>query len=115
MTGARAPLADAPAIHKVPFRAIFFHFTDIRRARGRGYELVWWAAELKLDAERKAGGMLADMDKAKRGPDAVGQGSQRATSGAATLSDFKITKSQSSRWQLANSLPEEVGEAPEGY
>jgi hypothetical protein len=39
------------------------------------------------------------MDKAKRGPDSDGQGSQQTTSESKTLSEMGVTKDQSSKWQ----------------
>lgn len=64
--------------------------------KAKDRELVWWAAELKLDAERKAGQMLAEMDLPASRP--------KKASHAATLSDYHITRSQSSRWQLSGTV-----------
>lgn len=44
--------------------------------------LVWWAAELKLDAERKAGWMLAEMG--------LSPGRPKKTSQDARISDYGI-------------------------
>lgn len=56
------------------------------------------AVELKIEAERKAGAMLAGMEKAKgKRTDLVASCGQ--VSGTPTLSDLGITKSQSHRWQ----------------
>lgn len=61
-------------------------------------ELVQWATEIKVRAERKAGQMLAEMPKAKggilRGHTMVPRGNE-----AKTLADIGITKNESSRWQ----------------
>ncbi|MYF06691.1 MAG: hypothetical protein F4092_00580 [Rhodospirillaceae bacterium] len=69
------------------------------------------ACEIRLRAERKAGQLLKDMEKAARGPDANGQGSQRATAETPTLSDMGVSKDQSSRWQKLADVPEEQFEA----
>ena len=61
--------------------------------KAKDWEFAWWAAELKLDAERKGGAMLAEMNLSPGNP----QWSQSATNGR--LKDFGITKSLSSRWQ----------------
>jgi len=60
-------------------------------------ELVKWATEIKVRAERRAGQMLAEMPKA--------QGELRNSSrshdstATKTLADIGITKNESSRWQ----------------
>ena len=61
--------------------------------------MIAWATEIKVRAERRAGELLQQTQKAKRGPDKHGSGqrSQRATSEAKTLSEIGINKSQSSR------------------
>lgn len=60
-------------------------------------ELVQWATEIKVRAERRAGQMLAEM------PKATGElrNSSRSHDGTATktLADIGITKNESSRWQ----------------
>lgn len=56
------------------------------------------AADIRLQCERKAGELLADMEKHNGDP-----WSQDVT----RLSDLGISKMQSSRWQLAASLPED--------
>lgn len=58
------------------------------------------AADIKLRAERKAGELLAEMEKQKN----------QYTAGNTmlpALNNLGITKMQSSRWQLAAQLPEE--------
>lgn len=69
-------------------------------------ELVQWATEIKVRAERRAGQMLAEMPKAEG---AKGQLVSRGVIGgntmvppinqAKTLADIGITKNESSRWQ----------------
>ena len=64
--------------------------------KAKDTELVWWAAELKLEAERKGGALLAEM--AKNGErDTVG-GNRKSLSQPAImkLSDFGISPSKSS-------------------
>ena len=58
------------------------------------------ASEIKIRAERRAGELLADMDKAKGGWPSCG-GSRRAPpQEPPTLADLNITKKQSSQWQV---------------
>jgi hypothetical protein len=54
------------------------------------------AAEVKLRAERKAGAMLAAMEKQSG---ARGVGKKVGSHDATPLSEFGIDKTQSSRWQ----------------
>jgi N6-adenosine-specific RNA methylase IME4 len=66
------------------------------------------AAELKLRAERRAGELLHEMEKAKAAPGNQHTGTvdrSHDATGPRTLAALGITKTQSSRWQLAASLP----------
>lgn len=57
-----------------------------------------------LDAERKAGQILAQMRES--GERAANRNGQESESPPATLNDIGVTKSQSSRWQKLATLPE---------
>jgi N6-adenosine-specific RNA methylase IME4 len=69
--------------------------------------LITQATEIRMRAERRAGELLIEM--AGRGERAIRKNmkSQRATS---KLSDFKITKTQSSRWQQLAHIPADTFE-----
>jgi N6-adenosine-specific RNA methylase IME4 len=72
------------------------------------------AAELKLRAERRAGELLREMDKAKAAPGNQYTGTvdrSHDATGPQTLADMGITKTQSSRWQLEASLPADAFES----
>lgn len=75
-------------------------------------QLVQYATEIKVRAERKAGEMLAKVEK---NPGTRGQLSGnrmvRPPADAPTLSDMGITRDQSSRWQQVASIPDEHFEA----
>src|SRR6266446_6232501 len=82
-----------------------------RYARQRQYSLEIQnnAAELKLRAERRAGELLREMDKAKAAPGNQYTGPvdrSHDTTGPQTLGDIGITKQQSYWWQLEASLPD---------
>lgn len=64
-------------------------------------ELVQWATEIKVRAERRAGQMLAEMPKAvgTKGQFAGGHTMVPPAAEAKTLADIGITKNESSRWQ----------------
>lgn len=66
-------------------------------------DLMNWAAEIKLRAERKAGEMLADMEKNKGGRPSKKNQSHDVTS----LADIGVSRKQSSRWQQIAKVPEE--------
>jgi len=74
-------------------------------------ELVQWATEIKVRAERKAGELLAGMEKSKgskfngRAPDGSVRRSHDDT--AQTLADVGVTKVQSSRWQSLAGMSDE--------
>jgi|1_EtaG_2_1085319.scaffolds.fasta_scaffold16790_2 N6-adenosine-specific RNA methylase IME4 len=63
-------------------------------------ELVNWAAEIKIRAERKCGELLGDM--AQRGERPQGR---RKESHAVTLSDIGLSNKQSSRYQQIAKVP----------
>ena len=55
------------------------------------------AAEIKIRAERRAGELLADMDRHKSADGRPKKGETKEP--LSTLSDLNITKKQSSQWQ----------------
>lgn len=68
--------------------------------------LVEWATEIKVRAERRAGEMLAEMQK-HNGGRPNGNPSHRATGLPPTLTDLGISRDQSSRWQKLAAVPED--------
>ncbi len=64
------------------------------QAAGMGLEIQNYAAEVKLRAERRAGGLLAKLKLHG------GDRSEKTADDRLTLGDIGITKDQSSRWQL---------------
>lgn len=83
---------------------------------GEGLESQNMIAEIKLRAERRAGELLQEMEKATgtRGdiPEKVtgGRIMRPPVQDVPTLAEVGITKSQSSRWQAIATVPEEVFE-----
>lgn len=87
------------------------------KQQGDSLEMQNDIAEIKLRAERRAGELLAEMEKAKgnagtmAGRDSSGGFILKPPEGdAPTLADLGISKSQSHRWQIEASLPEEIFE-----
>ncbi len=76
---------------------------------GEGIEQINMVTEIKLRAERRAGELLGDMEKAPGGQpyqshDVTGR------SDIPTLNDLGISRMQSSRWQSIAAIPEPVFE-----
>lgn len=81
--------------------------------QARNTEAERRACEIRLRAERKAGALLATLEKAKGGGDIRLPKEHRShdTTSARTLSDLGISKDQSSRWQQLATVPEDEFEA----
>ena len=67
--------------------------------------------EIRLRAERKWRQLYDAGEKAKRGPDERGQGSQRTTSETRTLSELGVTKDQAADWAKLAALSNQQFEA----
>ena len=80
------------------------------KAAAAGLEAANAAAEIKLRAERKAGEMLAAMEK-RDGGDAAKARSHDVTELPPSLDDLGIDKMQSSRWQREAKVPDDQFEA----
>lgn len=70
---------------------------------GLGLEAQNHAAEIKIRAERRAGELLAEMEKNPGGPVRL----QDATTPPPTLADLGVEKTASHRYQAIASIPEE--------
>ena len=102
---ARAALAAAHGIDEVKEIRDKAEAVRLYARQAQDRDLMRWAAEIKLRAERRAGEMLGEMEK-NRGA-AVPTRSHDAT----TLKELGINKNQSANWQLAASMPEADFEA----
>jgi hypothetical protein len=59
-------------------------------------DMIAWATDIRLRAERRAGQLLAEMaDSGER----EGKGRREQMSPAVTLNDLGVSRMQSSRWQ----------------
>jgi len=67
-------------------------------------ELVQWATEIKVRAERRAGQMLAEMPKNEG---KLNNSSRSYDTTTTKLSDIGISKDQSSRWQKLAAVPDD--------
>lgn len=87
---------------------------EVYSRQARNTEAERQACEIRLRAERKAGQLLAERGKPKRGPDKNGSGlrSQRSDDATSeTISNLGISKQQSSDWQKLADIPDDAFEA----
>lgn len=108
LSAARRAVAEAKSVNEL--KNIRNQAEAIRYAAiqaGMNVEIINDAAEMKLYAERRAGGMLAELEK-RDGGHASKARSQPATELPPTLEELGITKDESSNWQAIASLAQEV-------
>jgi hypothetical protein len=106
---ARTALAEAHRVDEVKDIRDKAEAMAAYARQAKDQDLILWATEIKVRAERKAGEMLAE--SRTRGERAGSGGSLKKESKPATLSDIGISNDQSSRWQQLASMSEEHFEA----
>lgn len=72
--------------------------------QAKDQELILWATEIKVRAERKAGAMLTE---ARERGERAGRGKPAADSNSATLNDLGIAPHNATRWQSLASMTDE--------
>ena len=114
---ARKALAEAHAVDEVKDIRDKAEAMAAYARQAKDQDLIAWATEIKIRAERKCGELLRE--GAKNGERATGRNlagrnqdgsplvSRTATPEAPTLSDIGISRDQSSRWQKLADMPEE--------
>lgn len=77
--------------------------------QAKDQELILWATEIKVRAERRAGEMLTELPRGGKFMGRDEAGDFRKTIGAKTETTEKlgISKDQSARWQALAAMPEE--------
>jgi hypothetical protein len=83
---------------------------EIYAAQARNKKAERQARAIRIRAERRAGQLLRETEKAKGGRPTENQ-SYDATSSQRTLRELGISKTQSARWQMLALVPEEEFEA----
>ena len=81
--------------------------------RAKDTEMIGWATEINVRAERRTGELLRDMEKLNgaRGTPGPGRGKKTKTESSReypvlSLKDLSISKNQSSQWQQLAKIPE---------
>lgn len=104
---ARSALAEAHRVDEVKDIRDKAEAMAAYARQAKDQELILWATEIKVRAERRAGEMLASGrltgDRAKSGGDMK----KAKESQPPTLSEIGITRDQSSRWQSLASMSDE--------
>src|SRR3990167_1346310 len=106
LSAARRAVAEARSVDEL--KNIRNQAEAIRYAAiqaGMGLDIINDAAEIKLRAERKAGGLLAEMEKQHGARDGK-TGLQSVT--PLKLEDVGVTKGESHRWQAIAAVPQEA-------
>lgn len=112
---ARTALAEAHRVDEVKDIRDKAEAMAAYARQAKDQELILWATEIKVRAERRAGELLTNMEKATgsrfngRSPDGEVRRSHDETS--TKLEDIGVSKVQSSRWQQLASMTEEHFEA----
>lgn len=108
---ARVALAEAHRVDEVKDIRDKAEAMAAYARQAKDQELILWATEIKVRAERKAGALLAEMPKNQgakfNGRSADGSFRQSHDDSAETLADVGVTPMQSSRWQSLASMTDE--------
>lgn len=108
---ARRALAEARAVDEVKDIRDKAEAMAAYARQAKDQDLIAWATEIKIRAERKCGEMLKEGakngERATAGKNQGARSSQPATNSQKTLSDIGISRDQSSRWQKLADMPEE--------
>jgi phage N-6-adenine-methyltransferase len=103
---ARQALAEAHQIDEIKDIRDQAMAMRLYAQQAKDTELIGFATEIRLRAERRAGELLIQMAESDERP--LGR---KKESHSATLSDLGVTKTQSSRWQALAKVPQERFEA----
>lgn len=105
---ARAALAEAHRVDEVKDIRDKAHAIAAYARQANDTDMVEWATEIKVRAERRAGELLAAMEKAPGGQPYRSTGSTLAPVGIRpTLAELGVDKKQSARWQKLAAVPAE--------
>ena len=101
---ARQALVEAHSVDEVKGIRDKAEALRIYAQQAKDTQLEYYAAEIRVRAERRAGELLKDTNSRAK------PGQYQQESSLPTLDDMSITKDQSSQWQRLASVPEETFE-----
>lgn len=107
---ARSALAAVHSYDEVKDIMNLAERAEVYARQANDSDLIKYATEIRVRAQRRAGEMLAQTEKAPAGRPSVNR-SNDTTNSPATLSDMGITKDQSSNWQTLAAMSDEHFEA----
>src|SRR5262249_24239 len=105
---ARRALVEAHSVDEV--KAIHDKAAAVQEyaRRAKDTEMITKATEIRMQAERRAGELLREMEKNQGAvPGKTGSKGKPVLDNKPKLADFGINKTQSSRWQKLAALPED--------
>jgi hypothetical protein len=105
---ARTALAEAHAVDEVKGIRDKAEAMAAYARQAHDNEMIAWVTEIKVRAERRAGELLAEMEKAKgvrMNGGNTGDPTMLPPVNVPKLSDLGITKNESSRWQKLAAVP----------
>lgn len=101
---ARAALAEAHRVDEVKDIRDKAEAAAAYARQAKDRDLILWATDIKVRAERRCGELLRNTDRAPAGRPAANP-SNRATNSPPTLADMGLTRDESSRYQQLAAMP----------
>lgn len=108
---AKTALAEAHRVDEVKEIRDRAAAAEAYARQARDTQMIQWATEIKVRAERRAGEMLCEMrdrgERAAHGTNRHKKKSHANTSNPPTLAELGVTRMQATRWQALAAMPDE--------